>query len=161
MVYESTIAFTLDTICPWTYIAKRRLGIALEHVRFNDPPVKFKITYHPYLLHPDLPAEGEDKYQWYLHNKYNDSEENMKKYTTVLQALGVGCGVVFNFGGKIGPTIDAHRIIQYFQEKEGEDCADKIIDCEFTLLVFSSTLGLFSNSSACKNFVSMRKAYRD
>lgn len=39
MVYDSTINFVLDTICPFTYLAKKRLDMALEQVRAKSPPV--------------------------------------------------------------------------------------------------------------------------
>ncbi|EHK99930.1 hypothetical protein M7I_4009 [Glarea lozoyensis 74030] len=35
-MYESKINFTLDTICPWTYLAKRRLDAALRMIQ-QDP----------------------------------------------------------------------------------------------------------------------------
>lgn len=40
MGYETTINFTLDTICPWTYIAKKRLGMALEQMKQTHPDVR-------------------------------------------------------------------------------------------------------------------------
>ena len=60
----------------------------------------------------------------------------MKKYTTYMSALGIGSGVDFKFGGIIASTLNAHRVIQHFQEEKGEEVADKIVSCEcaYTLI---------------------------
>lgn len=65
----------------------------------------------------------------YKKTKYNDSEEQMKKYTTLMSAYGVGVGVDFNFHGTIANTFDAHRLIQHFQDSKGADTADRIVNC--------------------------------
>ena len=66
----------------------------------------------------------------YKKTKYNDSEEQMKKYTTLMSAYGVGVGVNFKFGGKVANTIDAHRLIQHYQEETGPETADEIVNCK-------------------------------
>jgi len=52
----------------------------------------------------------------------------MKVYVTLMTAYGDSCGINFKFGGKVANTLSAHRVIQYFQEKRGEETADKIIN---------------------------------
>ncbi|KAK0659668.1 hypothetical protein DIS24_g3874 [Lasiodiplodia hormozganensis] len=130
MVYDSTISFTLDTICPWTYLARRRLQRALEQVRASqsDSGTTFTIKYLPYQLYPEATKEGEDKYEWYRKSRYGDSEEKMKMYTTLMSAYGVDAGINFKFGGTVANTLNAHRIIQHFQEKKGPEVADKIVE---------------------------------
>merc|ERR1711977_502840 len=99
MVYESEIQFTLDTICPWTYLAKRRLDRALEQIP-SDAPVRFSVKYLPYQLYPEASQAGEGKYEWYKKSKY---------------------------GGTVANTLQAHRLIQHFQEVKGVEAADKIV----------------------------------
>lgn len=130
MSYESIISFTLDTICPFTYLAKRRLDAALSQVRALNPPVNFTVYYWPYQLFDDAPSTGEDKYEWYLREKYNGSEEQMKKYITLMTAYGAPDGIDFKFGGTIASTLDAHRVIQHFQKDRGPQVADKLIACK-------------------------------
>jgi len=67
MVYDSTISFTLDTICPWTYLAKRRLSKALAQFRdsHEDAGIKYTVKYEPYQLYPEASKEGESKFDWY------------------------------------------------------------------------------------------------
>jgi len=129
-MYDSSISFTLDTICPWTYLAKRRLDEALRLVRGTDASdkVKFTVKFMPYQLYPEASKEGEDKYQWYKKSKYGDSEEKMKMYMALMTAYGMTAGIDFKFGGTVANTLDAHRVIQHFQEEEGPQVADKIIN---------------------------------
>jgi predicted DsbA family dithiol-disulfide isomerase len=130
MPYESTISFTLDTICPWTYLAKRRLDHALHQYREANPSSQctFTIRYMPFQLYPEASQEGEDKYAWYKKSKYGDSDEKMKMYTTLMSAYGVSSGIDFKFGGTVANTLHAHRLIQHFQETKGPDVADKIVN---------------------------------
>ena len=54
----------------------------------------------------------------------------MKKYTTLMSAYGVVVGIDFKFGGTIANTMDAHRLIQHYQEEMGPETADKIVNCK-------------------------------
>ncbi|TKA71594.1 hypothetical protein B0A49_04727 [Cryomyces minteri] len=128
MPYESTISFTLDTICPWTYLAKKRLDVALARVRSANPAATFVVKYLPYQLYQEASKEGEDKYAWYMASKYGGSEERMKIYTTLMAAYGVGLGIDFKFGGTVANTLDAHRLVQHYQSQRGPACADALIN---------------------------------
>ncbi|KAF4304422.1 hypothetical protein GTA08_BOTSDO07881 [Botryosphaeria dothidea] len=130
MAYDSTINFTLDTICPWTYLARRRLQRALEQVRSSDPDsgTTFTLKYLPFQLYPEASKEGEDKYEWYRKSRYGDSEEKMKMYTAIMTAYGADAGINFKFGGTVANTLNAHRVIQHFQEKSGPEVTDKIVE---------------------------------
>ncbi|EKG20395.1 hypothetical protein MPH_02321 [Macrophomina phaseolina MS6] len=130
MVYESTINFTLDTICPWTYLARRRLQRALQQIHSSqaDSGTTFTIKYIPFQLYPEASKEGEDKYEWYRKSRYGDSEEKMKMYTAIMTAYGADAGINFKFGGTVANTLNAHRVIQHFQEASGPEVADKIVE---------------------------------
>jgi len=130
MTYESQVSFTLDTICPWTYLAKKRLDEALRRFRQSDDAssTTFVVKYFPYQLNPDASKDGEDKYEWYKKSKYADSEDKMNMYTTLMTAYGASAGIKYKFGGTVANTIDAHRVIQHFQEEKGPETADKIIN---------------------------------
>ncbi|KAF2102759.1 thioredoxin-like protein [Rhizodiscina lignyota] len=131
MTYDSTISFTLDTICPWTYLAYRRLTSALSKYADANPssPATFHLKFIPYQLYPEVSKEGEGKYEWYKREKYQDSDELMRKYTAVMGAYGRGCSppIHFKFGGTVANTLDAHRVIQHFQEEKGEAVAMGIV----------------------------------
>ena len=126
--------------------------LALRRFRQSDQAkdVNFTIKYYPYQLYPEATKEGEDKYQWYKKSKYGDSEDKMKMYITLMTAYGVSAGIDFKFGGTVGNTMDAHRVIQHFQEEKGPEVADKIVLCK-TLHCFQvrpGVAGLYSSSHA-------------
>ncbi|KAL8913733.1 MAG: hypothetical protein Q9171_001467 [Xanthocarpia ochracea] len=83
---------------------------------------------------PTVPAskEGEDKYQWYKKTKYGDSEDKMQKYTTLMSTYGKEAGIDFDFQGQVANTLDAHRLIQHFQEGLGSTTADKLVTSLYT-----------------------------
>lgn len=81
----------------------------------------------PYQLYPDASQEGEDKYKWYQKSKYGNSEEKMKMYTTLMSSYGVADGIDYKFGGTVANTLQAHRLIQHYQETKGPEMADKIV----------------------------------
>lgn len=64
----------------------------------------------------------------YKRTKYNNAEDQMKKYTTLMSAYGVGVGIDFKFHGTVANTLSAHRLIQHFQEEMGPETADKIVN---------------------------------
>ncbi|KAG9744512.1 thioredoxin-like protein, partial [Aureobasidium melanogenum] len=128
MGYESQISFTLDTICPWTYLARRRLAKALKQVQSTESGVTFTIKYLPYQLYPNAPQEGEDKYTWYRDARFNGDEEHMRKYVVLMTAYGKAEGIAYKFGGRVGNTLQAHRVIQLVQENKGSDAAEKVVD---------------------------------
>ena len=54
----------------------------------------------------------------------------MKMYTTLMTAYGVTAGINYKFGGTVANTMDAHRVVQHYQEEKGSETANKIINCE-------------------------------
>jgi predicted DsbA family dithiol-disulfide isomerase len=107
-----------------------RLDEALKRFRTSDAgkDVTFTVKYFPYQLYPEASKEGEDRYEWYKKSRYGDSADKMKMYTTLMTAYGVSAGIDFKFGGTVANTMDAHRVIQHFQEEKGPETADKIIN---------------------------------
>lgn len=53
----------------------------------------------------------------------------MNMYTTLMSAYGKSAGIEYKFGGTVANTLDAHRVIQHYQEESGADVADKIVNC--------------------------------
>lgn len=45
-----------------------------------------------------------------------------------MRSLGDPEGISYNFDGSIGNTIQAHRIIQYFQDEKSAETANKLVD---------------------------------
>lgn len=52
----------------------------------------------------------------------------MNMYTTLMSAYGIGEGIDFKYGGQVANTLQAHRVIQHYQEEKGPETANKIVD---------------------------------
>lgn len=46
-----------DTVCPWCYLGKRRFELALA----ARPQYEARVTWRPFELNPDMPADGVDR----------------------------------------------------------------------------------------------------
>lgn len=81
----------------------------------------------PYQLYPEASEEGEDKFAWYKKSRYGDSDEKMKMYMNLMGSYGHAEGIDFKFGGIVANTLQAHRLIQHYQETKGPETADGIV----------------------------------
>jgi predicted DsbA family dithiol-disulfide isomerase len=122
LLSESTSATLVD---PWL------TSPALRQVREDQDAaskVTFTVKFMPYQLYPEATQEGEDKYEWYKKSRYGNSEDKMKMYITLMTAYGVSAGINYKFGGTVANTMNAHRVIQHFQESSGAEVADKLVN---------------------------------
>ncbi|MGC3983885.1 MAG: DsbA family oxidoreductase [Pseudorhodoferax sp.] len=111
-----------DVVCPWCYIGKRRLEAALASPEAAGlPPVQ--ITWHPFQLNPDLPAEGIDR-KAYLEEKFGGPERAAAIYERV-RAAGRTAGLELNIDGiaRQPNTRLAHALID-FAQRSGGDATD-------------------------------------
>nr|WP_145549594.1 DsbA family oxidoreductase [Variovorax boronicumulans] len=111
-----------DVVCPWCYIGKRRLEAALASPEAAGlPPVQ--ITWHPFQLNPDLPAEGIDR-KAYLEEKFGGPERAAAIYERV-RAAGRTAGLALDIDGitRQPNTRLAHALID-FAQRSGADATD-------------------------------------
>jgi predicted DsbA family dithiol-disulfide isomerase len=98
-----------DVVCPWCFIGKRRLEKALA----MRPEIETEITWRPFQLNPDMPAEGMARAD-YIATKFGDSGHSRRIHQTIAEA-GATVGIDFAFDKiKRSPnTRNAHRLIRY------------------------------------------------
>ncbi|KAL8730985.1 MAG: hypothetical protein Q9181_004467 [Wetmoreana brouardii] len=65
---------------------------------------------------------------WYKRTKFDNSEDKVQKYTKLMSNYGSEAGIDFDFHGTVANALDAHRLIQHYQEELGPEAADKIVD---------------------------------
>ena len=85
------IAIVSDLACPWCFIGKARLEKALESHGLTD---RVAITWLPYELNPDMPAEGMDRTA-YLDAKFGAGKR--KEIEIRLSEAALESGVTFNW----------------------------------------------------------------
>ena len=96
-----------DPICPWCYIGKANLDAALTE---ENP---FTVEWHPFLLNPDMPAEGMDR-RTYLETKFGGKENAVKAYAPIAEAAeAAGLEIDLAAIKRTPNTVNAHRLIHW------------------------------------------------
>ena len=100
-----------DVVCPWCFIGKRRLESALELYRAGRPEAPAPVvTWHPFQLNLDMPAEGIDRDE-YVKSKFG-SDRAGQVYGRIT-AVGKQVGIPFDFTKvtRQPNTLAAHSLI--------------------------------------------------
>jgi predicted DsbA family dithiol-disulfide isomerase len=110
-----------DVVCPWCYIGKRRMERAVELLKDE---FDFNITFSPFELNPDMPAEGRDQ-KAYLAQKFG-GEQRYQQLTNHVSEIARGEGLSFHYEKQTTSpnTRMAHRLI-WLAKKEGKQAAVK------------------------------------
>jgi predicted DsbA family dithiol-disulfide isomerase len=117
-----------DVVCPWCFIGKRRLEKALE----MRPEIETDITWRPFQLNPDMPAEGMARAD-YIATKFGDNSHSRRIHQTIAEA-GATVGIDFAFDKiKRSPnTRNAHRLIRYAtRQGAGNDVVTRLFEGYF------------------------------
>ena len=80
-----------DIVCPWCYLGKRRFELAVA----ARPQYEPRVTWRPFELNPELPAEGVDRAD-YLAAKMGTPERVAEAHAE-LERQGEACGIEFRF----------------------------------------------------------------
>jgi predicted DsbA family dithiol-disulfide isomerase len=80
-----------DTVCPWCYLGKRRFELAVAARPRYEP----RVTWRPFELNPDLPAEGVDRAA-FLASRIGNAER-VTEIQTELKRQGEASGIEFRF----------------------------------------------------------------
>jgi predicted DsbA family dithiol-disulfide isomerase len=107
---KATLAIEVisDAICPWCWIAKRRLDRAIAAI---SPDVTASVTWRPFELNPDMPKAGVDR-RAYRSAKFG-SWQHSQALDAQVAAAGRLEGLVFKHDKmeRTPNTVDAHRLI--------------------------------------------------
>ncbi len=98
-----------DVVCPWCYIGKRRIEIALALV----PDVPVELHFRPFFLNPWVPREGISR-EDYLTAKFGSVEAYNNIASRVVAAAGEeGLSYRPDLVKRQPNTIDCHRLIHW------------------------------------------------
>ena len=112
---QLVIDLVADWVCPWCYIGKRHLDIALADLAARRPELDVSVRWLPFFLNPDTPPEGEP-YRPFLERKFGGPQAVESVWSRVRQA-GAEAGVDFAFEriAMRPSTLQAHRLVQRLQ----------------------------------------------
>lgn len=117
-----TIDVVSDVACPWCYLGKKRLEQAVQAV---SDELAVSVTFRPYQLNPDMPAQGVD-HKAHLAEKLG-GKEPVERAHSMLTRLGQEAGIAFHFDAiALSPnTLDAHRLLRWAMI-EGPDVQSRV-----------------------------------
>ncbi len=96
-----------DVICPWCYVGKRRLETALG---VPGAPAEVQLSWLPFELNPDMPAEGITRAQYRMRKFGADRAAELDRNMTET-GREVGIGFAFDRMQRTPSTKLAHRLI--------------------------------------------------
>jgi len=94
-------------------------------------PAECKVTieWKPFFLDPSAPSPGVNKLEHY-HKKFGKGRvDSMVPY---MKEQGAKVGIKFSYGGKVGNTLDSHRLVEFAKKKGKQDeCIEKLMSYYF------------------------------
>ncbi|WP_085725557.1 DsbA family oxidoreductase [Pseudomonas sp. R37(2017)] len=109
MTASVTIDFISDVVCPWCALGVTALEQAIENVAGE---VSVELTYKPFELNPNMPAEGEQAVE-HLMRKYGRTTDDIAAGKVMQIARGEAIGFKFDLEKRTHfyNTFDAHRLL--------------------------------------------------
>lgn len=122
-----TIDVVSDIACPWCYLGKARLELAIAEVQDE---VDVDVNWRPYQLDPDATGTGTD-YRSHLVEKLGGAER-LDEIQETLRNYGREIGITFRFEDiKVrANTLDAHRLL-HWAGIEGREIQDRVATALF------------------------------
>ena len=120
-----------DFVCPFCYIGKRSLELALEQFDFSE---QVKVEFKSYELDPNREAMPNQNIHEYLATSKGISFEYAKRLNENVAEHARSVGLTFNFDTmQHTNTFDAHRIAQYAGiYNVGKELTEKLMHAYFT-----------------------------
>jgi len=101
------IAIHSDVCCPWCWIGRRRLAVALA----AQPPGQVAISWHPFRLNPDLPPAGMPR-EVYRRRKFGSDAYAQSLDARVTAVAGeLGLAFALDAQRRTPNTLLAHRLV--------------------------------------------------
>lgn len=124
-----TLQVASDAICPWCYIGKRSLDLALE--RLAAQGIRIDVEWVPYQLNPTMPAEGMDRRAF--RSVRFGSWANAQAMDARAVAAGRAVGAVFDYDAqtRTPSTLAAHALSRLAYAEGGSALQHGLVDALF------------------------------
>ena len=117
MTRSLEIQIYTDPVCPWCFIGKRRLELALD----ARPDLSVRFYWRAFQLNPGIPECGMD-HTAYLASKFDGARRATNIYEDI-RRVGESVGIDFAFEKikRTPNTMDAHRLIKIAAKTARDD----------------------------------------
>ena len=113
-----------DYVCPFCYIGKRQLELAIKESGFEG---QVEVEYKSFLLDSNTPKNSNRTMYDALASKYGMSPEEAKKMTASVAARAQEVGLVYDFDSmKEANTLNAHRLAKLAEKHQVDDSYNEI-----------------------------------
>jgi predicted DsbA family dithiol-disulfide isomerase len=126
-----------DLICPWCLIGKRHLNQALAQLVQRVPGVQVNVAWHSVQLIPEVPAEGLDFAEFYLHRL--GSADAVRARQAQVREAAHRAGAVVDFARilRFPNTRQAHQLFSFAASHlaplETEQLLERLFEAYFNL----------------------------
>jgi predicted DsbA family dithiol-disulfide isomerase len=119
-----------DVICPWCFLGKRHLELAMK----DHADAVFEVHWRPYMLNPDTPPEGVSRAD-YFRKRFGSNPSPLDAAHARLAELGAKVGIRFAFdrAERIPNTVAAHAVIRWASDRKLEGVVvERLFSAYFT-----------------------------
>jgi predicted DsbA family dithiol-disulfide isomerase len=107
-----------DVACPWCYIGKRKLELAIQEFTAEGTQTPIQVEYHGFLLNPDMPVDYEGSQTDYLADHKGISREQVDSMTERLTAIADSVGLKYDMQHMhMTNTVLAHQLLHFAKSK--------------------------------------------
>lgn len=114
-----------DTVCPWCFVGKRRLEKAVSSLPGG---ISAEVRWRPFFLDSSLPAVGKNKLE---HYNAKFGAPRVAQMLPMMQKVGSGEGITFDYGGLIANTEASHALIAAAAAHGGAALQDRVVEALF------------------------------
>lgn len=120
-----------DIVCPFCYIGKRHLEMALESYEGKD---EVKIIWKSFLLNPDLKTDTELTLEGYLSQSKGISMPQVKAMTERVLEMASAAGLQYRLDeAVVANSLNAHRLLHFAQENgKGMETKERLLSAYFS-----------------------------
>ncbi|MBI5890653.1 MAG: DsbA family oxidoreductase [Nitrosomonadales bacterium] len=112
-----------DVVCPWCYIGKRRLEMALAKFPHWE---SVQVVWRSFELDPDSPAQQPGTLEEMLAQKYRVSPQQAAAMNARVTEVAGEVGLEYRLSdARPGNTFDAHRLIHFAASRQLDDGASE------------------------------------
>jgi predicted DsbA family dithiol-disulfide isomerase len=107
-----------DVACPWCYIGKRKLEMAIQEFTAEGTQTPVLVEYHSFLLNPEMPVDFEGSQTDYLADHKGISREQVASMTERLTAIAASVDLKYDMQHMhMTNTVLAHQLLHFAKTK--------------------------------------------